>query len=228
MILAGATVAALNDALTTLLPGYVRTELKADPANTVYIFAPGALGFVVATVATPRLIAARGERWLALASLGVFVLGAVLFGLLPLVTPVLAGLSPLDWLAPAGVHVSRAVLAAGVIAIPVTFGATASGAAVQTYVNRRVPLANQGATFGLQAQVVSAVTIVTMLALGALATVVSVRVVFLVAAPLEIAGVALLVRYGYHVAQEPPPPGLLVLRSYWEGSDDEPGQPGHA
>jgi hypothetical protein len=73
-------------------------------------------------------------------------------------------------LAPVGVHFSEAVLAAGVIAIRFDFGSTASGAAVQTYPNRRVPLANQGATFGIQSQVVSALTIVTMLSLGALAT----------------------------------------------------------
>jgi len=228
MILAGATVAALNDALNTLLPVYVRTELNADPADTVYIFAPGAIGFVLATVASPRLIKAHGERWLAIVSLGIFVSGAVLYGLLPQVTPVLAGISPMRLLAPIGLHFSKAVLAAGVIAIPFNFGATASGSAVQTYVNRRVPLANQGATFGIQSQVVSALTIVTMLSLGALATVIGVRTVFLVAAPLEVAGVGLLVRYGYHVAQEPPPPGLGVLRSYWEGSGDDADRPATA
>jgi MFS family permease len=220
MILAGATVAALNDALNSLLPVYARTELKADPADTVYIFAPGAIGFVIATVASPRLIKAHGERWLAIVSLVVFVIGAALFGVIPQVTPVLAGISPMLLLAPFGFHFSKAVLAAGVIAIPFNFGATASGSAVQTYVNRRVPLPSQGATFGIQSQVVSALTIVTMLSLGALATVIGVRVVFLVAAPLEIVGVGLLVRYGYHVAQEPPPPGLRVLQSYWEGSGD--------
>jgi MFS family permease len=224
MILAGGMTAALNDSLNSLMPVYVRTELKADPADTVYIFAPGALGFVVATVAAPRLIRTHGERWLAIVALGVFVISTALFGLIDLVRPVLAEISPMRMLAPFGVHFSRAVLAAGVIAIPFNFGATASAAALQTYINRRVPLASQGATFGIQTQVVSALTIVTMLSLGALATVIGTRAVFLVAAPLEIAGVALLVRYGYHVAQEPPPPGLRVLKSYWEGSSDDPVQ----
>src|SRR5262249_38056510 len=136
-----------------------------------------------------------------------------------------APISPMHLLAPFGFHFSKAVLAAGVIAIPFNFGATASGSAVQTYVNRRVPLTNQGATFGIQSQVVSALTIVTMLALGALATVVGVRAVFLIATPLATVGVGLLVRYGYHVAHETPPPGLRVLRSYWEGSNDEAVQP---
>jgi MFS family permease len=221
MILAGAAVSSLNDALNTLLPVYVRTELKADPADTVYIFAPGAIGFVVATVVSPRLIKAHGERWLAVASLVVFAIGAVLFGVIGQVAPLLAPMSPMHLLAPFGFHFSQAVLAAGVIAIPFNFGATASGSAVQTYVNRRVPLANQGATFGIQSQVVSAITIVTMLSLGALATVIGVRIVFLVAAPLESVVVALLVRYGYHVAQEPAPTGLRVLKSYWEGSSDD-------
>jgi MFS family permease len=225
MILAGAIAAALNDALNSLLPVYARTELKADPADTVYIFAPGAIGFVLATVASPHLIKTHGERWLAVVSLVIFVIGAVLFGLIDQVRPVFAGISPMRMLEPLGFHFSDAVLAAGVIAIPFNFGATASASAVQTYVNRRVPLANQGATFGIQSQVVSAITIVTMLSLGALATVVGVRAVFLIASPLEIAGVALLVRYGYHVAQEPPPPGLRVLQTYWEGSDDEADRP---
>ena len=47
MILVGAAVTVLSRIFDSLQPIYVRTVLGADPANAIYIFAPGAIGALV-------------------------------------------------------------------------------------------------------------------------------------------------------------------------------------
>ncbi len=201
MILSGAIVVGLFEAFNTLMPVYIRDVLDANPANAVYIFAPAGIGFAIATFATPKLIAWLGERKLAIISLALLTISTILFGMVELVAPYLAPFSPMvifEWLF--DIDINDKVLAASLIAVPANFGSTAAGATVQVYINRRVPLVSQGATFGLQEVVENALTLVAVVVLGVIANIVGARLVFLFA-PIVLFGVVVwLIRYGYNRA----------------------------
>lgn len=198
MVLVGAMVVSMFEAFSTLIPVYVRDVLDADPTNAVYIFAPAGVGFLIGTLFAPRLIHLIGERNLAIVS--VFMLGGsmMLFGAIDAVAPTLAPYSPIRPIACLlGVDVNDKVLAASLIAIPANFGSTAAGGAVQAYINRRVPVIEQGATFGFQEVQENAMTLVTILTLGLISGIVGSQIVFLFA-PVVILGIVIwLIRFAY-------------------------------
>lgn len=198
MILAGAVVVAMYEAFNTLIPVYVRDVLDADPADAVYIFAPAGVGFLIGTFAAPRLMAWLGERRLAIISLNLMAGSMILFGLVKTVAPVLAPFSPLrllGWLF--GADISDEVLAASLIAVPANFGSTVSGASVQVYINRRVPLVRQGATFGLQEVQENGLTLVAVVGLGGIATIVGAELVFIFTPIVAVGAVLWMIRYSY-------------------------------
>ena len=84
--------------------------------------------------------------------IAVFTISAsmVMFGLVGVLAPILAPISPLRLFELFGVEINDKILAASVIAIPANFGSSISSACTQVFVNRTVPVAAQGATFGLQ------------------------------------------------------------------------------
>jgi MFS family permease len=209
MILAGGIAVALRGAFNSLVPVYVRDVLDADPANSVYIFAPAGIGWLIWTLAGPFLMAWIGERRLALMGIGVLSVSTVLFGL---VGPIAADLAPFGPLrlfsVVSGSQVSDNVLAAGLIALPANLWSTVTGAAVQVYINRRVPVATQGATFGLQEVQENGLTFLTVISMGALASVVGPQAVFVMAPFVVIAPVIMLLRYAYrHRRGDPVGPG---------------------
>ena len=197
MILTGAIVVALFEAFTTLIPIYVRDVLHANPAHSVYIFAPAGIGFFIATVLAPWIIVRYGERRLAVVSLGCMVIGIMLFGLIRPIAPIVAIISPLRLLEPFGIHLSNELLAASVIALPTNFGSTSAGSAVDNFVNRHVPADRQGATFGLKDVQENALTIVTIIALGVISNLLGPRIVMIVAPALVTLMVLWLLRYSF-------------------------------
>ena len=54
--------AALFEGINSLLPVYVREVLDENPANSIYIFAPAGIGYLIGAVGGPRLIHRFGER----------------------------------------------------------------------------------------------------------------------------------------------------------------------
>lgn len=225
IILVGAIAVSLFEAFNTLIPVYVRDVLNANPANAVYIFAPAALGFLAGTVITPPMIGRIGARKLAVISVAIMSFSMMLFGLIDWVAPILAPISPLrllGWLF--DVEISDKVLAASLIAIPCNFGSTAAGASVQTQINLRVPVINQGATFGLQEIQENALTLVLLLVLGMVSSIVGPEIVFVVAPVAALIVVLLLIRYSYRKAG----PGTLSRGAAFSeliGDDDfKPGQ----
>lgn len=127
----------------------------------------------------------------------------VFFGLINVIDGILAPISPLrlfGWLL--DIDINDRVLAASVIAVPANFGSTATGAAVQTYVNTRVPVVNQGATFGLQEVQDNGLTLVLLLALGVASSVVGPRLVFIIAPIVAVALVVLLIRYSFRTIDD--------------------------
>ena len=196
MMLIGIFCAALFEGFNSLLPVYVREVLHENPANSVYIFAPAAIGYLIGAVGGPRLIHWLGERRLAIVSIGLMTAGSVLLGIIPVVDTFFARLSPLRLLEPIfDVKLSDAILAAGVIAIPANLGSTAAGQAVQVFINKNVPVNTQGGMFGLQSVQQNAFNLASVFLLGLLATAVGPQYIFILA-PIVVAVILMaLIRY---------------------------------
>ncbi|MGI8485240.1 MAG: MFS transporter [Thermomicrobiales bacterium] len=207
MILVGALVVALFESINSLQPVYVRDVLHADPTLSVYIFAPAGIGFLIGTLISPLFMKLIGERWLTVISMLLIASAAIAYGAIYHVAPVLALWSPAGLLQRYGIHLSNLILAAGVIAIPMNLGSTAAGASVQAYINRIVPLSEQGSTFGMQEVIEQAFTVILLLLLGAISMFAGTRIVFLVAPLVIIAIGTIFVRYSYHSTGTPPPGG---------------------
>ena len=97
MILVGGMAVAMYEGMNSLMPIYVRDVLGADPTNTVFIIAPGGLGFLAGSALGPWLMDHRGERALGIYSLAILSLGFVLFGLVKRVAPFLARSARCAW-----------------------------------------------------------------------------------------------------------------------------------
>lgn len=218
MILVGSMVFALFDGLNTLIPVYVRDVLNSDPTMSVYILAPGGIGFLAGSIIGPWLMDRKGERALAVMAIAILSLGFMLFGLVDQVAPILAPISPLRLLELVGIQLSPQIQAVGLISILTALGSTTAGAAVQTYVNRYVLLAKQAPTFGMQEVLDSALTLFAVLALGMIATVLGSRLVFIVAPPLIIAIVLYLIRVCFRVTAQDPPEARAILRALFDTS----------
>jgi MFS family permease len=216
MILVGSMVFALFDGLNTLIPVYVRDVLNSDPTNSVFILAPGGIGFLAGSAIGPWLMDRRGERALAVMAIAILSLGFMLFGLIDLVAPILAPFSPLRLLGLFGVDLSPQIQAVGLISILTALGSTTAGAAVQTYVNRYVLLARQAPTFGMQEVLDSALTLFAVLTLGMIATLLGSRLVFIVAPPLIVAIVLSVIRVCFRVTDQDPPEVRAILRALFD------------
>jgi MFS family permease len=181
MILLGGIVTALYEAFQSFMPVYVREVLEADPANSIYIFAPAGIGFLLGALGSPRLITRYGERKLAVTSLALISVGMTSFGFINVLAPVVAWLSPMRLLELFDIQLSQKVLAAGVIAILANFGSSMSSAVVQVFINRSVTPAKQGALFGMQEVQKNALNIVAILSLGVLSIFLPITTVLVVA-----------------------------------------------
>lgn len=225
MVLVGGLVVALFESINSLLPVYVREVLHADPALSVYIFAPAGVGFLIGTVLSPLMIRVIGERWVAAIGLFCIATGAVLFGTIHDVAPAVADFSPLRIVEIFGVSLSDAILAAGFIVIPTNFGSTAAAASVQAFINKFVPLERQGRTFGMQEVIEQALTLIALVVLGLISTLAGTRVVYLVA-PFVIIGVGVwFVRFSYRVVGENQPERRQAAQALVTGRGlGDPGQ----
>jgi Na+/melibiose symporter-like transporter len=226
LILVGAIAVSLYEAFTTLIPVYVRDVLNSDPTNAVYIFAPAGIGFLVGMMLTPLLIDRLGARKLAVGSVFIMSVSMVMFGMIDVVAPILAPISPLRLVGAAfDVSISNQVLAASVIALPANFGSTAAGSSVQAFINRRVPLARQGATFGLQEVQENVSTLALVLLVGVISSAVGPRIVFVLAPILAFGMVLWLITYSFKLSGETE----ASLGDAWDnliGTDDvEPAEP---
>ncbi|MCO5214911.1 MAG: MFS transporter [Thermomicrobiales bacterium] len=200
LILVGAIAVSMYEAFTTLIPVYVRDVLGSDPTNAVYIFAPAGIGFLIGMYFTPMLIDLIGARKLAVLSVFIMSISMVLFGIIEHIAPYVAPFSPLQVLGWAfDVQIPKVVLAASAIALPANFGSTAAGSAIVAYINQRVPLAQQGATFGLQEVQENVATLILVMTLGAASGIVGPKAVFIVSPLAAFAMMAWLIVYSYRV-----------------------------
>jgi MFS family permease len=227
MILVGSMVTALFEGMNTLMPVFVRDVLGANPTNTVYILAPGGIGFLAGTALGPWIMHHRGERALGVMALMILSLGFILFGLIDIVAPLLAPISPLRLLGLFSITLSPRIEAAGFISIFTALGSTGALAAVQTYVNRYVLLARQATTFGMQEVLDNALNLFAVLTFGLIATALGLRLVFIVAPPLIVAVVVWLIRLCFRVTDQDSPQARVILRALLDTSrSEQPHEPG--
>lgn len=203
----------------TLAPRYVAVVLDVDAADAVYVFAPSAVGLVLALAVTPRIVMARGERFAAMVGFVCTTATLILLGAvrhLDLVDPI----NPLRLLSFAGLELNRFLRTAMLLAIPLGFGVALTLTSVQTYINRRVPLQIQARTFALQSVMKNGTAILPLVALGVAAAEFGTEAV-LIASPLLLLtlAVALIVvsrRFGDQSGT-----GLEVLASFWQEEPEE-------
>ncbi len=198
MLLVGGLSGALYEGINTLFPIYVREVLHADPTNSIYIYAPSGVGYLIGAFGSPFFIRWFGERRVAIWSLVLMAVGMVLLSFIDVFAAKLAVVSPLRIVnLVADAPVSDLVLAAGVAAMPANLGSTAASQAVQVYINRNVPVRNQGGVFGLEQVQDNALNLTSVFVLGIVATVTGPQYVFLVA-PLVIGSIVMaLIGYAF-------------------------------
>jgi MFS family permease len=220
MIVVAVVAGTTNLVIQMLGPRYVQAVLHVDPANSVYVFAPTAVGLVAALIVAPALIRWRGERTVALSGFLIstavlFLLGLVGRSLADIVDPV----NPLRALVLFDIHLSDDLRAAGALAILLGFGLSLTTTAVQTYINRRVPLAYQGRAFALQSTLKNGATIVPLLTLGLASEAFGVDTVLAVSPVLLFVVAVALVRLSFVFGGPSPHQPLDVLTTFWQESD---------
>jgi hypothetical protein len=216
MIVVSVLAGTVNVVLVALSPRYVEEVLDTDAANTAYVFAPTALGIAVALLLAPRIIHGVGERVASLGGLGCAVVSLCLLGVVGDVGRVVDPVNPLHAVDLFGLDFSERLRTAGLLAVPLSFGVSLTATSVQTYINRRVPIAYQGRTFALQGALRNGAAIFPLLALGAAASEFGTEAV-LVASPLLL----LVIGYGlvfasFRVSGVRVPSRMEVLESFWE------------
>ena len=217
MVVVGVLGGTANVVMQTLAPRYVQSVLEVDPADAVYVFAGSSVGLVLALAAAPSLIRMRGERASALAG---FVVTATSLSLLGLVRHDLASVidpvNPLRFLSVLGINMGGPLRTASFLVMPLGFGMALTTMSVQTYINRRVPLAYQGRAFALQSTLKNGSSIIPLLTLGAAASLLGVDIVLIFSPFLLLAVAASLVELSARFGDGTPPSRLDVLSSFWE------------
>ena len=216
MIIIGLIVSVLNTISATLGPSYVRDVLHTDPTNTVYVFAPAGIGALAAMAIAPRLIDWLGERLSAATGFLVATVSLFLMGAIDVVSPALAPLSALSLMGLFGVDLGEEVQAAGAISLFAGFATSLTAISVQTYINRRVPVLQQGRTFGLQNVLTNGAALVWLLSLGGIAVQVGIKPILLIAPWFVLIGAYLLILLASRFAGREAPTGLEVVSTFWE------------
>lgn len=142
-LLLAAMASTVSVAVGILGPQYTSEVLGVDPENALYVFAPAALGLVVALAVAPLAIRLVGERISAVAGFASAAAGMAALGAVGAVTERVGGLVVDIPGVPDEVEI------AALLSIPLGFGLTLAAASAQTYVSKYVPPAIQGRTFAL-------------------------------------------------------------------------------
>jgi MFS family permease len=216
MIIVAVLAGTVNLVLQVLAARYVVEVLNADAADAAYVFAPSALGIVLALVLAPAIMRRWGERLAAIYGLLIAAVCLFLLGLVADVGSVVDPVNPMRVTEVAGIEINERVRTAGLLALPLALGVSLTVTCVQTYINRRVPLSYQGRTFAMQSALRNGAAIVPLVALGALASEFGAEKVLLVS-PLVLLAVGYsLVYVSFRYAGLAQPSHLDVAGSFWE------------
>ncbi len=216
MIVLSVLAGTANIVLQTLAPRYVVEALHADAANTAYVFAPSAVGLVVALLSAPSIIRIRGERYAAIVGLAFAAVSLFLLGDVEDVGRALDSVNPIRLAGVVGLDLSRPLRTAGLLAMPLAFGVSLAATSVQTYINRRVPLAYQGRTFAMQSALRNGSAVFPLLLLGGAAAQFGVEPVLLISPLLLLFTAYALVALSFRFSGLAPHSRLEVMESFWE------------
>jgi MFS family permease len=216
IIMVGVIVAVLQTIVQTLGPSYVGDVLGEDPAKSVYIFLPAGIGGLVALGVAPWLNGKIGERMSA--ALGVLVMSLSLFALafVDVLAPILGPISPTNIVRIFTLDPSDEVLVASFISIFTGFAVSLSAISVQTYINKRVPMLQQGRVFGLQSVLANAAALIPLLVVGVFAELASIEVVLIIAPWIVLGCVYALLVLVTRMARGETPSSREVFESFWE------------
>lgn len=148
-------------ALVVIMPFYLERVLGTSKENTVFVFAPAALGLVLGIRLAPRLARLIGEQYLATLSLFLFALVVGALGFVEQTYDFLNDtlLFPLDQLTNA-VGVSPLIFVAMLLSIPAGFASAVVGVAARSILLSRTPANLRGqviATQGLMGNIAALV-----------------------------------------------------------------------
>ena len=216
MIVLSVLAGVVNVVLITLAPRYVEEVLETDATNTAFVFAPSAIGVVLALVSAPLIIRLIGERTTAIFSVGLCSLALFALGLVDPLSEVLGSVNPLNVVDLLGLEMNDLVKTAGLIAIPLAFGVSLTATSVQTYVNRRVPITYQGRTFALQGALRNGAAIIPLLTIGVVAGQIGADNVLLISPLILIALAYGLVYVSFTISGMAAPRGFDVVGTFWE------------
>ena len=232
MLIMAVLAGTVNIVLQTLGPRYVQEALGADPADTAYVFAPTGIGLVAALLLAPTLMKIRGERIAALGGLFLAAVSLFLLGDVGGVASIVDRFNPIRLVGLAGLDLSRPLRTAALLAVPLAFGVSTATTSVQTYINRRVPIAYQGRTFAMQGTLKNGAAILPLVGLGAAASQFGVDNVLLVSPALLLVTAYALVTLSFTFSGIAPHSRLHVMESFWEepvlgpaGSEYRPARP---
>ena len=174
-LLLAAMASTVSVAVGILGPQYTSEVLGVDPENALYVFAPAALGLVVALAVAPLAIRLVGERVAAAAGFASAAAGMAALGAVGAVT------ERVGWLIVDIPAVPEEVEVAALLSIPLGFGLTLAAASAQTYVSKYVPPAIQGRTFALLGVLKDGLAGVALIFLGVVADAVGTATVLTIA-----------------------------------------------
>ncbi|MPZ50623.1 MAG: MFS transporter [Dehalococcoidia bacterium] len=229
MVFLAAIAGTVQVVIQTLAPRYVQDVLHVDPADAVYVFAPSALGLLLALYFIPRLVRRQGERNTALLGFALMAISLVSLGLVGHLGWI-DGVNPLRALSFIGLELGERLRTAAFLALPLGFGIALATTSVHIYINRRVPLSHQGRTFALQSTIKNGGAILPLTTLGLAAGVFGIQNVLL-ASPFVLLALAVgLVQLSRRFGGHTPRGRLDVLSTFWEAdlpaaSLDEPSIP---
>ena len=210
--------------MSTLAPTYVFEVLDLDPAKTIYVMGVAGFGMLLSLFFVPPLVGRLSERKVAgggfvMLTAGIVGLGLVNSGLLDFLTPI----NPVHWLDELfrRVDLTEATELAVLTAFPAGFGMGFVDNSVKTFLNRRVRTTDQGRTFAIRNLSESALTIVPLLVVAAMATLTSVSAVFVVMPLIFYIAVMALLQASIRFGSEIPPEMRGTVKAFWEDTDTE-------
>ena len=209
--------------MSTLAPTYVSTVLDIDPAKTIYVMGVAGFGMLASLFFVPPLIARTSERRVAgagfvMLTLGIVGLGLVNSGAVDWVNAI----NPVHWLVELfNLDMSENIQLAVFFSFPAGFGMGFVDNSVKTFLNRRVPIRDQGRAFAIRNLSESALTIVPLLVVSAIANVTGVSAIFVVMPLVFYLVVTGLLQASVRLGSQIPPEGRGTLKTFWEDTDTE-------
>ena len=189
-------------ALVVVAPIYLKRILNTSSENTVFVFAPAAIGVLVGLRAAPYLGKYFGLRWVAVYGLALFALSIAAFGFLGDIHWLLVDTFnvPIDRIAHA-LHLPPLALLVMLFSIPAGFASSIVGVASRTITLERTPLAFRGQVIATQSLVQNLGALVPTMLAGIAADQLGVERVAIIIAGIIVAGILV----AFFVSRPPDP-----------------------